>query len=572
MLSANPWTTSVSLLPAQGVAATLSPFVVKDVTVEQKQSKMVPSPSKTDWAASIELLSQSFTTWHRVELQGVARMQQLKDIEESESWQIRYPRRFQVLHAGGRCPMSIIIGRGHFSKVYQKGRQAFKIIKLQQEDEEDRRMFLRMNLKELCFFHSMHHLYLMKAQESQIIMEYGQMIRFIHAMTKARYTLTQVIETKELTCFQEMVHILKGLGHALEYMHKYGIVHGDVKPGNVLVSYRYESILSDFTLTTFPKKGLEVPCASLYWRPPESMLGELYTPASDVFSFAVIIMDCLYGCSFFRDVLQIDSNEAGLTALCSVLGLPPATWVDRIKVPSVADSALRYRLSQATSALTLRDEEQQMLDDLLKHMLCWDPVERWTIEQVMLHPVFSLETFAPISKDAAYEAQDMGQVMSFSSKQRWHEPTCEILWHTEQEKEHISRLVKQAHHEIFETKLKDSEQWLLQDIIILAKRCIDRLRIIECTFDIKEVIHLCSQFYFFIWKQYWPEQDIHFEAGIFHLLHLLKFELFPLKVEETTMQEKREKERKRLEQQGASSSSGAGVQFTFLNGSDLNWT
>jgi len=548
-------------------------FIVKETAEEKRKSQEKEEQrNHTDWDSSIELLSQSFVTWGRIERQGVARIQQIRDIQESDSWQIRYPKRFELLHTGSRCPMSMLIGRGHFSKVYQKGRQAFKTIKLTQRDEEDRRTLLRMNLKELCFFHSLHHFSIMRAQESQIIMEHGRMIRFIHSMSKARYTLKQVIDTKELTCFQELVHILKGIGKALQYMHKYGIVHGDVKPSNVLVSFRYESILSDFTLTTFPGKGFEVPCASLYWRPPESMMGLEYSPKSDVFSFGVMMMDCLYGTSYFKHLLQIESNEDALTKFCTVMGLPPAEWVDHVNVPACQDVGILQRMTDATSAITLTEEEQKMLEDLLKHMLCWSPQDRWSMDEVMKHPVFMFQTFGPISKEDASQAQDIGQMMNFGNNQTWREPTCEVVWHTEQEKEHISRLVKSAYHEIFQTWLKDGESWLLQDIVVLSKRCIDRLRVIECTFDIKSVIKLCSQFYFFIWKQYWPDQDVNFEAGIYHILHLLEFELFPLKIEETTIQDKLDQEKKAREAQNQSSNAGNGVQFTFLNGSNIKWS
>lgn len=92
------------------------------------------------------------------------------------------------------------------------------------------------------------------------------------------------------------------------------------------------------------------------------------------------------------------------------------------------------------------------------------------------------------------------------------------------------------YHHWFHTNASENEDWLIQDAIVLSKRLIDHLKVIQCTFNARNVIRVCSAFLFFVWKELPYDQVIRahpcFEAEMFHILTLLSFNIFPSRVTE----------------------------------------
>jgi len=109
--------------------------------------------------------------------------------------------------------------------------------------------------------------------------------------------------------------ILRGIAHdifsALQHCHANGILHCDIKPGNLLVSSGGYIQLCDFGLarpySTDQKmenienqedaKGL----CTLYYRPPELLLGGVAeTPAVDTYSAGLVLAELVTGVPLFR--------------------------------------------------------------------------------------------------------------------------------------------------------------------------------------------------------------------------------------------------------------------------------
>ncbi|EGZ16460.1 hypothetical protein PHYSODRAFT_501284, partial [Phytophthora sojae] len=100
---------------------------------------------------------------------------------------------------------------------------------------------------------------------------------------------------------QQMWRLLYEATLGLDYLHKNGVVHGDLKLNNILVSADGQAKLSDFGLSVVRTPGDSSNATlgmfvggGLRWRAPEC-LTQAPTFASDVYSFAMCIIEAVSG-------------------------------------------------------------------------------------------------------------------------------------------------------------------------------------------------------------------------------------------------------------------------------------
>ena len=116
-----------------------------------------------------------------------------------------------------------------------------------------------------------------------------------------------------LLTWEERLRVAAGAAKGLEYLHEYAttlIIHGDVKPANILLDGNLEAHISDFGLSlSTHDQEISVLWASKmggtpgYFDPEYASLGTL-TPKSDVYSFGIVLLEILSG----RKVVQSNRN------------------------------------------------------------------------------------------------------------------------------------------------------------------------------------------------------------------------------------------------------------------------
>jgi serine/threonine protein kinase len=112
------------------------------------------------------------------------------------------------------------------------------------------------------------------------------------------------------------------LAGALETAHRVGIVHRDIKPGNILMSSYGDAQLTDFGIARI-SGGHEtrsgVITASMSHAPPEVLDGARPTVAADIYSLGSTIYELLAGQAAFAS----DSDESMVPMLRRILTEPP---------------------------------------------------------------------------------------------------------------------------------------------------------------------------------------------------------------------------------------------------------
>lgn len=204
----------------------------------------------------------------------------------------------------GRYQIESLIGAGAFAEVYKatdsllKRTVALKVLKpalLADTDAFER--FLQEAQTAASLFHP----------GIATVLDLGEADgRYFLAM---RYidgqSLAQRIEDNGALGWEESLSILRQLAAALDFSHERGLVHRDIKPGNILVSPSEGAVLTDFGLVrAMESSGLSTRTGSILgtpqYIPPEIWKGKPATPQADQYALACVLVEMLSGQVLFE--------------------------------------------------------------------------------------------------------------------------------------------------------------------------------------------------------------------------------------------------------------------------------
>jgi serine/threonine protein kinase len=198
------------------------------------------------------------------------------------------------------------------------------------------------------------------------------------------------------------IHICKTMTqdilNAVTHCHAHGILHRDVKPGNLLISSKGHIQLCDFglakscpslltanTCETMPPvqpgatgtKGL----CTLYYRPPEILLGgPANHPSVDIYSTGLVVAELLTGRVLFKGDSVLDQ----LGRIFSILGTPTAThWPEANQLPDFGKVTFHPKEPQSLVYVIPRIAEVPHLQEWLSNLIRLDPVKRFSAERAL---------------------------------------------------------------------------------------------------------------------------------------------------------------------------------------------
>ena len=99
--------------------------------------------------------------------------------------------------------------------------------------------------------------------------------------------------------FTELLQTALQLGEALKHTADLGVVHGDIKPANILLSPSGEAKLSDFGLARPSAEASDRLGGTLVYMAPEVLRGDQPTFRSDMYSLGVTLFEATFGRSPF---------------------------------------------------------------------------------------------------------------------------------------------------------------------------------------------------------------------------------------------------------------------------------
>ncbi len=174
-------------------------------------------------------------------------------------------------------------------------------------------------------------------------------------------TLRQRLAEEAPLPLAEGLTIATEVAEALVEAHRHGIVHRDVKPGNIMLTGRGTKLL-DFGLAR-PVEAIEststtaltaagVVLGTPYYMSPEQARGQSVDARSDVFSLGAVIYEMVTGCRPFDGVNVVDAIDAVLHEE------PPAVAELRPEAPPALGSLIAKCLAKD------KDERYQSVEQL----------------------------------------------------------------------------------------------------------------------------------------------------------------------------------------------------------------
>jgi serine/threonine-protein kinase len=144
------------------------------------------------------------------------------------------------------------------------------------------------------------------------------------------------------------------VGLALAHAHSAGIVHCDIKPGNILIDRRGVAKVTDFGLSQALNRVDRSPLEGMVagtpdYISPEQLLGERPDQRSDLYSLGVTLLEMVTGKSPFKGRTPNDVFRNHLEAPRAPLlkKIPPAAWS---LIPIVGKLIARHPRSRPQSA------------------------------------------------------------------------------------------------------------------------------------------------------------------------------------------------------------------------------
>jgi len=111
-------------------------------------------------------------------------------------------------------------------------------------------------------------------------------------------TLEQYTAVQSLVPLEEVTNILNQCAQALDYAHRRGVIHRDVKTRNILLTRNREVKITDFGVAVVQSKATEtsaVQAGSPLYMSPEQIQNEPLTGQTDLFSLGIVAYELLTG-------------------------------------------------------------------------------------------------------------------------------------------------------------------------------------------------------------------------------------------------------------------------------------
>ncbi|MGQ0658377.1 MAG: protein kinase domain-containing protein [Chromatiales bacterium] len=244
------------------------------------------------------------------------------------------------------------INRGSMGTVYlghdpfADRRVAIKIAHVEQlKDEESGAQFRKMFFNEAHTAGLLTHPNIVSIHDAGVD---GQHCYIVMEYVEGGATLKSACKPEGLLPIERVVEVIFKCAKALDYAHRQGVIHRDIKPGNILVTSTHDVKIADFSVAYLNRLDSDHTlvlgvAGSPRYMSPEQISDQTLTPQTDLFSLGVITYEMLtgknpfYADSFPRLIQRIMTED------------PPPLRQYREDIPEILEKIVRKALAKRPS-------------------------------------------------------------------------------------------------------------------------------------------------------------------------------------------------------------------------------
>jgi eukaryotic-like serine/threonine-protein kinase len=251
----------------------------------------------------------------------------------------------------GRYHLHRLLGSGGVADVHEATdtrldrRVAVKLLRDSSHDETDRARFL----SEARLLARLSHPHLVRVLDAGI--DRGRPFLVLDLVRGS--TLADALH--EPLAPARVAELAQDIASALAHVHAAGVVHRDVKPGNVLVDEDGSARLADFGIARLvddtchhTRTGMVV--GTVAYLAPEQVAGERITTAVDIYSLGLVLLEALTGDRPFAGT-SVESAFARLSRPPEVPPGLPGPWTALLTAMTARDPVERPTAAEVVSIL-----------------------------------------------------------------------------------------------------------------------------------------------------------------------------------------------------------------------------
>jgi serine/threonine-protein kinase len=239
---------------------------------------------------------------------------------------------------GGRYRLESVLANGGMGQVWRaqdiRLQRSVAVKILRSEFTGDATFLSRFRAEAQCAALLNHpHIATVHDYGEEVALDSGEPLAYLVMELVDGESLFDLLARRGRLDASDTLRIIGQTAAALAAAHAAGVVHRDVKPGNVLVTPDLKVKITDFGIaqsaSSVPLTGTGQVIGTAQYMSPEQAAGGKATPASDVYAVGVVAYECLAGRRPF------EGESSAQVALQQIQDMPPPL------APTVPDSVRR---------------------------------------------------------------------------------------------------------------------------------------------------------------------------------------------------------------------------------------